>query len=175
MLTVEVDGLPLPSPVRNSPLLIGIKPWNWSPNRSSSPVFEVSCDEEGPGILTSPSHPPNEANAFMDCTGSRYDVNIGLDDIVVKGPGEPKKASVSVSGVDVEALTLGVDPEEEVTGASELGIVKPSNPSKRELGESWVEAVVTEERALPGTRLGPAVGLPFEKRLIDSGELDGRL
>lgn len=102
---------------------------------------------------------------------------MGLEEIVVKGPGEPKKANVSISGVEAgaEALALGVEDEDEAIGASELGIVKPSNPSKRELGESCVDAVATEERALPGTpgtRLGPAAELLLAKRLESEGELD---
>jgi hypothetical protein len=168
---LDTDGLALLSSAPKSSLM-GIKPENWSPNRSSRLVLELSfAADDGPGILTSPSHPPNEANALMDCIGSRYDVNMGLEDTVVNGPGEPKKANVSASGVDVDAFMLGVDPEVEVAGVSDFGIEKPSNCSKMEFGESCVEVEATEDEPLPATRLGPAVLLA--KRLSESdGERD---
>jgi hypothetical protein len=66
----------------------------------------------------SPSHPPNEANAFIDWTGSRYDVNMGFEDMVVNGPVEPKSAIVSRSVVDrVELAVILPD-----TGADEVGV-----------------------------------------------------
>lgn len=159
----DIDVPSLPSPVLKSPLN-GIKLENCSPNRSSR-LGSLEADD-GPGMFTSPSHPGNEANAFMDCIGSRYDVNIGLEAIVVKGPGEPKYDIVSKSCAEGEGLALDEGPEADATSA--LGTLYPS---KRELGESCVEAVATEERALPGTRLGPAVeGLLLAKRLSDSDD-----
>lgn len=122
-------------------------------------------------MFTSASQPPNDANAFMDNAGSRYDVNMGLDEIVVNGPGEPKKAIVSKSGLETVLLLLGevVEPEDDATGVSEFCIPeKLSKPSKSELGESCVDAVLMEEPALAGTLLGPGTGLLFEKRLSES-------